>query len=267
MNFYNIFWIWGVVYRLTITNLVVRLRLKCYTLYMSKRDFRIQFNNPLNKFLNLVGNMFFCICVVIAIALMAFSNAITECIVVGSSMVPTLNKDTHLGNDTVFVNEYLRDFSYGDIVVVDLGEDSTPIIKRIIALEGDVVDVVENGDTYKIEINGMLIDEEYLRIDYSLEPKDQNGISITYRNMSEYLKESHPELFRSDGKLVVPDGHVFVLGDNRHDSKDSTFYGTFSYDQLMGEVELVRYGNEREFWFYVDYILKGKFFDTIKNCF
>jgi hypothetical protein len=64
----------------------------------------------------------------------------------------------------------------------------------------------------------------------------------------------------------VPDGEVFVLGDNRHDSKDSTYYGTFEESQLMGKVELVRNSNDSEFRFYYNYIAGGNIFKTIGNC-
>lgn len=267
MVFYNIFAGLDSIVFVTTINLFVSSGLKWYTLNMNKHDFRIQSNTIMSRFLNLIGNMFFVICVIIAGALGVFATTITECVVVGSSMVPTYNKDPHTGNDIIYVNKCLRDFTYGDVVVVDIGEDYTPIIKRIVAMEGDTVDIVENGDTYWLEINGKLIHEDYLNIDYSLDVKDQNGLSATLANINEYLRETQTYLFNSDGKIVVPEGQVFVLGDNRHDSKDSTYYGTFYLEQLTGKIELERSGDVSDLEFYLDYIFDGKFFTTIMNCF
>lgn len=232
---------------------------------------RFEIKTPANilygRVINYIGNFFFVACVIIASALLLFSSVTIECEVVGKSMVPTFNANSHSQGDIVYVNKYLTDYNYGDIVVIDVGEND-PIIKRVIGVAGDVIDVVYNQFVgYKIEINGKIIEEYYINYDGNVANLSlQNGIGETFNKFHGHLKETRPELF-VDGKLVVPDGEIFVLGDNRHDSRDSSYYGTFKTSQLMGTVERYRNSGESEFMFYFNFIIKGEFFDTIFNCF
>lgn len=232
--------------------------------------------NKKTFFLNFVGNLFFVYCVIVGLALVLFSSVTIECVVVGPSMQPTLNKDLKMGQDVVYVNKYSRDFSYGDIVVVDTLDGSDPIIKRVIGVGGDEIDVVETSDGYKLEINGKIIEEGYIKKYFDV---DITSSELRYGNAVLYdrfqtMKENFPELFVSRtvgdnlvAKLVVPTGEVFVLGDNRDNSQDSTHYGTFKESQLFGIVEKIRHAGDSEFLFYWDYIIKGQFLVTIANCF
>lgn len=230
-------------------------------------------------FLNFVGNVFFVYCIIIALALILFSSVTIECLVDGPSMQPTLNaewSDKSTGKkDIVYVNKYDRDFEYGDIVVINAEEGRDHIIKRVIGVAGDEIDVViaDNGE-YKLEINGKIIEEDYLKIDYSrIESFEKDGNYMLYQKFHA-MKINFPQLFQTrtvNGeiveKLVVPEGEIFALGDNRHVSQDSTHYGTFEYSQIDGIVEEIRYYGESEFVFYWDYIIKGRFVNTIINCF
>lgn len=216
-----------------------------------------------------------------ALALIFFSSVTIECVVDGPSMQPTLNVNWSSKNDdedVVYVNKYDRDFAFGDIVVINAEDGHDHIIKRVIGVGGDKIDVLKIGEgeniEYKLEINGKIISEEYIKIDYSrVDISQRDGNYELYREFND-MKEKFPNLFKTftiDGqevqKLVVPKGEVFALGDNRHNSKDSTYYGTFKVSQLDGTVEAIRYYGESEFIFYWNYIVKGKFIGTIVNCF
>lgn len=217
--------------------------------------------------LKMLGTIFFYFCLVIALMLVTFSSATIECVVVGRSMIPTFNNDIRAGRDTVYVNTLSNEFSFGDIIVLEVGE-ADPIIKRVIGVSGDVIDIVFVEDVgYKLEINGNLIDEDYLRYDYDIEDETlQNGMGICHDRFKLEMQANYPELFIND-KLVVPEGHIFALGDNRHESKDSTSYGTFEENAVIGKVELVRKAGVSEWSFYWDYIWDGKVFNTIATCF
>ena len=235
---------------------------------MDKQIFKIyQFNNNKLWWVNAIANIFLSICFVIALILFLFSCITSECIVVGASMVPTYNADDKAGNDIVFVNKYDNDYEYGDIVVIELA-NAEPIIKRVIGVGGDIIDIVLTDYGYKLEINGKIIDEDY--INYKLDTSDileQNGMKDYYIMFTGDMRVNFPELFNAEGKLVVPEGEYLVFGDNRHESKDSMYYGTFKKDDIMGTVEHSLYRGEGKFAFYIDYISSGKFFYTIANCF
>lgn len=232
-------------------------------------------NNVTSILIGFLGNLFFTYCIIVALVLIFFSSVTIECAVVGESMKPTYNFDIKKGNDIVFVNTKDRDFYFGDIVVVDIENRSDPIIKRVIGIGGDIIDVVVgNGDKYHLEVNGQIIEETYINLEYNenkLKYKDDFTGMRECRDNFDSLQLSHPELFitegRNAGKVLVPDGCVFVLGDNRHNSQDSTHYGVFSEDQIRGTVERELMAGDSKFAFYWSYVVRGEFFETIANCF
>jgi signal peptidase I len=120
------------------------------------------------------------------------------------SMVPTL-----LVGDRVFVNKFVYRFSEpqrGDIVVfqsVEGGDED--LIKRVVGLPGDHV-AVYNGELF---VNGERQEEPYV---YATFPDDS-----------------------SYGPTTVPQGHVFVMGDNRANSRDSRYFGPLPIENVEGE--------------------------------
>ncbi len=116
----------------------------------------------------------------------------------GTSMLQTLQN-----GDKVVLSNLFYTPAKGDIVVISRtnqqfqnGDTPEPLIKRIIALAGDTVDL-RDGLVY---VNDEPIDEPYLEDGTLTEPRSFNGITFP---------------------VEVPEGHAFVLGDNREVSKDS----------------------------------------------
>jgi len=110
----------------------------------------------------------------------------------GSSMEPTLKHGDRL---LVLNSLWYDDYRYGDIVV--LRKDSfmeEPIVKRVIATEGQTVDI--DFDEGVVYVDDVALEEDYIN-DYT------------------YLEEG------TEFPLTVPQGSVFVLGDNRNHSSDS----------------------------------------------
>ena len=137
-----------------------------------------------------------------------------------TSMEPTLNN-----GDRVLVNKLgydLHDVNRGDMVVFERppgvsGRQEDDLIKRVIALPGEVISFVE-GDVY---IDGRRLHEPYL---------EYSGTTIV--NLP-----SGCAAIVDEGCLVGA-GEVFVLGDNRSNSTDSRSFGPISEHLIVGHAFL-----------------------------
>lgn len=125
----------------------------------------------------------------------------------GVSMLPTLETGDRLIATRMFYTP-----SGGDIVVItDHNDRHIPLVKRVIATEGQTIDIdFEQGRVY---VDGAELDEPYIN-----EPT-LSGAGWDY-------------------PLTVPEGCVFVMGDNRNNSWDSRFEGVGMLDQryILGKV-------------------------------
>lgn len=126
----------------------------------------------------------------------------------GASMEPTLND-----GDVVICSPLGYKPSRGDIVVTELDIGSGDLVKRVIALPGDTVDI--NFDTGTVRVNNEVIDEPYIN------GRTQAAGDITF-------------------PVTVPEGRVFLLGDNRNNSVDSrrSEVGMVPESTLLGRVYL-----------------------------
>jgi signal peptidase I len=131
-------------------------------------------------------------------------------IVDGESMLPTLeNKERLIVNKAIY---FIAEPNRGDILVFHATENKD-WIKRVIGEPGDVVEVRDDN----LYVNDEIVDEPYLDVSKSI----SSGI------------------LTNDFYEVVPEGHIFVMGDNRQNSRDSRSIGSIPIDSVVGRAEVV----------------------------
>ena len=151
----------------------------------------------------------------VMIALLLLNTFVVKLAIVdGLSMYPTLNdRDLLLGYEP----------EPGDVVVIRVTEERFSrkyIVKRVIATEGDTLLI--DYDLNAVAVNGTVLEEPYLN-----------------------YEEADPMQPRDDRTVVsetIPEGCIFVMGDNRNHSSDSrsSKYGMIPVERIVGKVVLPR---------------------------
>ncbi len=127
----------------------------------------------------------------------------------GTSMLDTLKSE-----DKVIVTNFFYTPNHGDIVVISHGaEYSKPLIKRVIATEGDKLEI--DFETETVRVNGEVLKEDYIK--------------------------GHTRDEQGEIPQVVPKGKVFVMGDNRTVSLDSRSpeIGLIDVKDIIGKAQFV----------------------------
>lgn len=138
------------------------------------------------------------------------------------SMEPTLNRGDRLLVDKVSYR--FGGVQRGDIVVFDspqgrlVGTDE-PLIKRVVGLEGETIDLSDGI----VAINGDYLGERYL---------DPSTLTFSQGPIPGCVNGGSPT------SCTVAKGHIFVLGDNRPSSRDSRFFGPVETKTIIGRAWL-----------------------------
>lgn len=143
---------------------------------------------------------------VIAIVIVLFLNKFIFILVT----VPTGSMETTImPGDRLYVNKLfnIKDAKRGDIIVFQSDELNEKLVKRLIGLPGETVDINENGEVF---INGEKIEEQYVN--------PARGEAQTFK---------------------IPEGTYFFLGDNRPVSVDARYWSNpyISLDKIIGKAE------------------------------
>ncbi|MBP3304972.1 MAG: signal peptidase I [Oscillospiraceae bacterium] len=149
--------------------------------------------------------------VCLAATLIVITLLIVRVVVVsGTSMTNTLMNGDYL---LVLSNTFYKEPKQGDIIVAskDSFDNGAPIVKRVIATEGQTVDIdFQAGIVY---VDGVALNEPYTRTATNI----QEGVTFP---------------------LTVDEGCIFVLGDNRNGSRDSRYpgIGQINKQEVLGKV-------------------------------
>ena len=163
----------------------------------------------------------------------------------GYSMQPTLNQyvtTDEQDGDVVFVNRF-RECAVGDIVVAikTEGEETHSIIKRLIGLEGDTIQIKEISGYYHLLVNGELL---YTKRRTTV---GAHGLSGSYDYYQLYLQ--HIAAHRGTDRVVtnsngeecikINKNECFLMGDNWGETTDSMSYGAVNVSSIVGKAEFV----------------------------
>ena len=181
----------------------------------------------LNDVTEVVETVFLFLLFFLLIRTYVFEQAIVD----GDSMVPTLLDKQKLIYSKIFEPEN------GDIVIAD-NDKLDLIVKRVIATEGQTLDIIDG----KVYVDGEEVNEQIY--------KGQGDIL-----KADYFVNSETEKRAYNTELqypvTIPEGCVFLMGDNRYLSEDSRGYvvGFVRKEELIGEV-ILRYSPFDKFTFF-----------------
>ena len=160
------------------------------------------------------------------------SGSMEKTLLIGDHiLVSKFSYGTHIPNEIPFINTKLFDdivlFSSvperGDIIVFKFPKDETrDFIKRVIALPGDLLEVRRQ----KVFINNKPYKDARAR--HTESPSDS------------------PLVPRDDfGPILIPESHVFVMGDNRENSQDSRYWGYLNVKKIRGKALIIYWSWDR----------------------
>jgi signal peptidase I len=167
-------------------------------------------------------------------------------------------KPTILEGDVVFINKLAYDLrvpfttarlarwanpARGDLVVCFAPDDGTRLVKRVIGLPGDTIELRDetlfvNGSPQRY--TALAADAPGVR---DMEPAEKAQALFAREQLAArpHAVMALPRLPapRTFGPLTVPDGEYLMLGDNRDNSRDSRYFGTVPRREIIGEVKAV----------------------------
>ncbi|MCI5997173.1 MAG: signal peptidase I [Peptoniphilaceae bacterium] len=163
-----------------------------------------------DSFLNTVIDYVKVIVIALVLSFGLRTFVVSSTVVDGRSMNPTVNHGDRLLVNKLFFMK--KNITRGDIIDFYVPSAKKYYLKRVIGVEGDTVEIIEN----RVYLNGKMLEEDYVSTNITT-PHNENT------------------------KWVVPKDHIFVLGDNRSNSRDGRDLGVVPRSDIVGKVVLRYY--------------------------
>ena len=205
--------------------------------------------------INIISAFATLICLVLflaSICFLTFSLCFSKTRVRGYSMRPTINsnvQDPNIDGDIVYINPNVA-LTRNSIVVANVDWwQKGAVIKRLVGLPGDCVQIEETSSTYDLKVNGELI--------YSKQKYDNGNLNLSVKNYyrHKYLTfiNNNVEIegepidhsanigeFEGEPCIVIGENEYFLIGDNWSDGMvDSMTYGPTQKQNIVGTVQLI----------------------------
>lgn len=169
----------------------------------------------------------------------------------GYSMQPTVNAQWYENGEDynkydIVLVKYNNTPNRGDIIIVDFNEfkdqfdpDVSLLLKRVIALSGDTLNIQWIDNELVITVNGEVLNESFDSPTYAhscyttFQNKKHNGVDWVTKSKGIDLNE------QTDGTITIPAGYYFALGDNRGNSLDGSEFGPLPNYTVLGVVDTI----------------------------
>lgn len=180
------------------------------------------------------------------------------------SMIPTIAIGDHIfatmfsyGVPVPFTDIKLfpQPIKRGDIVIFPYPKDpSVDYIKRVVALEGEIVQIIED----RVYINGKFLQESYTFFDPQQQQLDQIQMLMLKRNGIDLVSP-----VSNYGPVTIPEGKIFVMGDNRYNSADSRYWGFVNIKTVKGKGKVIYWSHDPRLGLFEGYHF-DRIFSTLK---
>ena len=181
-------------------------------------------------------------------------------VIPSGSMIPTLLIHDHIlvnkfayGVRVPFTKTWLLTFGVparGDVVVFNSVEESGVfLVKRVVGLPGDSIEVAANGE---LKINGALqartpfdpTAQKQALSDWNQDKSDEFSSDHSLGREDLFGRGHYAAVLRdrrryAEGPFKVPEGHIFMMGDNRDNSSDSRVWGALPISHILGRATVI----------------------------
>ncbi|KAB8137910.1 signal peptidase I [Gracilibacillus oryzae] len=168
-----------------------------------------------NKFVAELLSWLKALLIAVVIVLLCRHFLITPSIVKGESMMPNLED-----GDRIILSK-ISQIDRFDEIAFEAPDTADNYVKRVIGFPGETVEMKND----QLIIDGKVYEEEYLN-DYKSKISAEENLTPDFT------------LYQLTGEEVVPEGMLFVLGDNRRVSKDSRSFGFITQESVIGDVKM-----------------------------